>query len=94
MQDSDEQLFLMQTVIDTSVKLRSECRALDLLHRATILLTHPLKAVRAQASLMYSAYLGEDARDSAITCAALKASLLQECRSVCCRGYFACTMCL
>jgi hypothetical protein len=83
MQDSEGQIGLLITVMETAIKLRAECQALDLMHRATVLLTHPTKAIRAQASLMYNAYLAEDPQDSAITCTTLKSSLLEECRSEC-----------
>ena len=44
--------------MSTATVLKAECRTLDLLPRATLLLTHPSKAIRQAASSLFDVYLG------------------------------------
>ena len=82
--DKQSQLASLSLIISTISKLRSECRALDLLPKATVLLTHPSKSIRASASGMFELYLsqGTDSREANLTSNQLREALLETFRFV------------
>jgi hypothetical protein len=79
MQDSQGQVANLSVIMNTATSLKADSLAFDLLPKATVLLTHPNKALRQAASTFFDGFLSMDQNASGDRSVSdrLKTSLLE-----------------